>query len=69
MSRAKYRPGPVIYDPSAVVALILAGHPLYERHKVQTRGWLSSQHLRLIASNAKRGIYRIAIPIDKDAEK
>lgn len=63
-SRAKYRPGPVIRCPVAVVALILEGNPMYQGHKVQTTGWMASQQLQMIARSARRGWFRIAIPIE-----
>ena len=66
----KYHKGELVCDPIEAVRLILSGQPLYERHKVQTQGWMASWPLHEIARKARSGVLAVAIQNNpKDASK
>jgi hypothetical protein len=58
---SKYQKGEPVRDPVEAVRLILAGQPLYERHKVQTQGWMMSWPLHEIARKSRFGDLAIAV--------
>lgn len=68
MTKRRWKQGPVIRDPLQVVHLILTGQVLFMGGKAQTYGWMASHQLNMIASSARKGHYRLAIPIKKETE-
>lgn len=60
--KPKWTKGGRIDDPQVVIDFILAGQPIFERHKVQNSGWTQNYSIHEIVRRTRMGHFFIALP-------
>jgi len=64
MTKAKYQKGEVIRDIGYLAQLLEEGECVYQRDKVQNRGWIQNQQFGYVVMQCKSGFIRRAIRTD-----
>lgn len=62
----KWRAGEVITDVHEAVAIILAGQPMFMRHKCQNAGWMQNTSIAGLRGLVGRCVLRRAVKIEQE---